>query len=134
MSEIKPKTIEEIKELIHDGKCVDPLLFLESLVNGRDLRELSKIYLLIRDIEELAEGQPTKEEWSDVVDLVMTSYRYAEVPLKQSIDAAKTLAEYLHPKHERKQSGINSGENEQHVTKLTEEEIILFKERFNDEF
>lgn len=128
-------TIKDLRELIHAGEAKDPLVFLESVMNGQDPRKLSSIYQLIVDIDGFNDGDIPKSDWCDVVDMVMQNFKYDIVGLADSINASKTLAEYLHPK--RKQVEINgegSGTASAHNSPLTEEEIELFKEKFNEEF
>ena len=69
-----------------------------------------------------------------MVDLVRAFYKYSPVSLSESVAASKTLAEYLHAK--RKQVEITNGDGNSNGsnTPLTEEEIILFREKFNDDF
>lgn len=129
-----PLTIEELRDLINTGEAKDPLIFLESIMNGQDPRELSSTFKLICDIDEFSGGQPSKGEWSEIVDHVFQHNRYKEVSLDQSITASKTVAEYLHAK--RKQVDIKSGGSKSNAydNPLNTEEIELFKEKFNDEF
>lgn len=131
----KQLSIEDLRTLINEGKANDPLVFLECVMNGQDPRELSKLYKLVCEVDEFTSGQPSEEDWSEIVDLVMSTYKYQPVSLGQSVGASKTLAEYLHAK--RKQVELNGNLTEGKSVQnnpLTEEEIILFKERFNEEF
>ena len=127
--------IEELRTLINEGKSKDPLVFLESIMNGQDPRELSEIYKLVCEIDDFCGGKPTQSDWNEVVDFVMKLYKYRPVSLGESINASKTLAEYLYAK--RKQvdiGGADLGVADPTKQPLTEEEIELFKEKFNDEF
>ena len=103
-------------------------------MNGQDPRRLSGIYKLIHDINDFSGGEISDSDWAEILDYVTTHYKYHPVPMSDSMGAAKTLAEYLHPK--RKQVEISGGASGGHVNSspLTGEEIELFKERFNDEF
>lgn len=103
-------------------------------MNGQDPRRLSDIYTLVLDIDEFSDGVPSASDWAEVVDLVMNRYKYYPVPLSESMNATKTLAEYIYPK--RKQIDIReSSALDDAVTRpLTPEEVDLFAERFNDEF
>lgn len=126
-------TIEEFRDLIHKGEAKDPLVFLESVMNGQDPRNLSSIYELVMEIDSFSDESISKGDWSEVVDHVCSRYKYLTVKLHDSISASKTLAEYIHPKRKQvevKSSSIISAREHP----LTEEEIELFKERFNDEF
>lgn len=130
----RPITVEELRSLIHTGEAKDPLVFLESVMNGQDPRRLSDIYKLVLEIQDFSDGNPSPEDWAEIVDLVISNYKYYTVSMGESTNAAKTLAEYLHAK--RKNVEISGGGSSGSVsaTPLTEEEIELFKEKFNDEF
>lgn len=130
----KPLSIEDLRGLINKGEAKDPLVFLESIMNGQDPRKLSSIYDLICEIDDFSGGEITSADWSEIVDHVSSRYKYQSVSLEQSMSASKTIAEYLHAK--RKQIDINDGQGESDASNdpLTAEEIELFKEKFNDEF
>ena len=131
----KKLSISQLRGLIKTGEVTDPLLFLESIMTGQDPRRLSSIYELILEIQDFTNGDIGPSEWAEIVDLVQDRYMYKAVSLGESTTAAKTLAEYLHPK--RKQIDIGDGTGaDGHASShpLTEEEIDLFKEKFNDEF
>ena len=131
----QPLTIQNLRELIHQGEAKDPLVFLESVMSGNDPRQLSDIYELIEEIDSFTGGDISQGDWSDIVDLVSTFYKYRTVSLSDSIGASKTLAEYLHAK--RKQIDINTDSSSSGILAnnlLTEEEIEIFKEKFNDDF
>jgi len=87
------------------------------------------------EIDSFTNGELSKEDWAEIVDHVNTRFKYHTVSMSESINAAKTIAEYLHPK--RKQidiGGNNTGATDPSQQPLTAEEIELFKEKFNDEF
>ena len=127
-------SIEDLRELIHKGEVKDPLVFLESVMTGQDPRKLSSIYELICEIDNFTDGNITKSDWSEIVDAVTANYKYHTVSLGESINASKTLAEYLYAK--RKQIEINKNDTTDDISNspLSEEEIELFKEKFNDDF
>jgi len=129
-----PLSIEDLRDLINKGEVKDPLVFLESVMNGQDPRKLSSIYDLICEIDSFTNGDISKSDWSEIVDHVVAHYKYHTVNLKDSLSASKTLAEYLHSK--RKQVEVIDGQNlTGHLNNpLTEEEIELFKEKFNEDF
>ena len=129
-----PLSIEDLRDLINKGEVKDPLVFLESVMNGQDPRKLSSIYDLICEIDSFTNGDISKSDWSEIVDHVQQHYKYYTVNLKDSLSASKTLAEYLHSK--RKQVEVIDGQNlTGHLNNpLTEEEIELFKEKFNEDF
>lgn len=127
-------SIEELRGLINKGEAQDPLVFLEAVMNGQDPRNLSSVYELIMEIDSFTNGELEKSDWAEIVDHVSCRYKYNTVSLSDSLGASKTLAEYLHSK--RKQIEIKDGSSEGSVADnpLTEDEVELFKEKFNDEF
>lgn len=131
----KKLKIDELRSLINNGEAQDPLIFLESVVCGQDPRNTSEIYNLVCEIEEFSDdGEISPSEWEAVVNMVRYYYKYAPVTLAESQNAAKTLAEYLHPKRKQIDLSSDSTNNNPAANPLTEEEIELFKEKFNDEF
>lgn len=131
----KPITIAQFRDLIHKGEAGDPLIFLESIMTGQDPRKLSSIYELIMEIESFTNGDLEQSDWNEIVDHVTTKFKYSNVSINESTNAAKTLAEYLHPKRKQIElsTDLNTDGNPNNHP-LTEEEIDLFKEKFNDEF
>ncbi len=129
-----PLKIDQLRDLIHKGEARDPLVFLEAVMNGQDPRQVSGIYKLILEIDSFTNGDLETTDWSEIVDYALNHAKYKPVSLIESTSAAKTLAEYLHAKRKQieKLDG-NAGDNASAVP-LTEEEIELFKETFNDEF
>lgn len=132
----RPIDIEELRDLIHEGKVADPLIFLESIMNGQDPRTQSQLYDLIIEIDDFTGGDITHGDWAEIVDMVSARYKYKNVSLGESVGASKTLAEYMHSK--RKQIEIKDGSTGSAADPanhpLTEDEIAVFKEKFNDEF
>jgi len=131
----KPLTILQLRDLVNQGECTDPLVFLEAVMTGQDPRKLSSIYELIMEVDSFSDGDVSKDDWHEILDHVITRFKYSTVSMADSMNASKTLAEYLHPK--RKQIDINgttdsAGDPSSHP--LTEDEIDLFKEKFNDDF
>lgn len=131
----KPLTVEDLRGLINKGQAKDPLVFLESVMNGYDPRQISRLYKLVTDIHDFSDGDPDPSDWAEVIDIVLSDYKYRHVGLTESITAAKTVAEYLYAKRKQVDTS-NSGSSSDNPANnpLTEEEIELFKERFNDEF
>lgn len=127
-------TIEELRALINKGLAADPLVFLESVMNGQDPRKQSKLYDMVTDIDQFTDGDIPRSDWNELVNYVINNYKYQTVSMGDSMNAAKSLSEYLYPK--RKQIDINDSAalGSVQTNPLTEEEIILFKEKFNDEF
>lgn len=131
----RPLTISQFRDLIKKGEAKDPLIFLESIMSGQDPRKLSSIYELIMEIDDFSDGEVSKEDWHSILDMVSTQFRYSSVSINESVSASKTLAEYLHPKRKQIElTGDSSGGASVQETPLTEDEIELFKEKFNDEF
>lgn len=126
-------SIDELRDRIHKGEIHDPLVFLESVMSGKDLRNLSEIYELVNKIDDLNANEITPADWNAVVELVNSKYKFDPLSLDKSLTAAKTLSEYIYPK--RKQVDINDN-NTKSVsnTPLTKEEIKLFKRKFNENF
>lgn len=131
-----PFTIAEMREAMRDGHLSDPLLYLEGLVRGADVREGNAVAVAVQDIDEFLDpGEPpTREEWDTLVDFVKFECTYGSVTREQSMSAAKTLAEYLHPKRKTVEHTNASGGDDLEAAPLTEEEITLFREKFNAEF
>jgi len=131
----QPLTIDQLRGLISKGEAKDPLIFLEAIMNGQDPRRLSSIYELICEVDSFNDGDICRSDWVEIVDHVIARFKYHPVSIGDSTAAAKTLAEYLHPKRKHIELGGNvSNEADPNANPLTEEEIDLFKEKFNDEF
>lgn len=134
MSDLGKLTVEEFRDLIKQGKVVDPLIFLESIMSGQDPREFSELYKTIMEIDEFSDGQIDPSDWQEVISLVNTYLKYKPVSLSNSINASKTLAEYIHPKKKQiEMSGDLEGSSIRN-SQLTEDEIRLFREKFNEQF
>lgn len=130
-----PISIDQLRDLINKGEVSDPLIFLESIMNGQDPRKLSRVYELVCEIDDFSTDHISKQDWNELFELVFNNYKYYTVSLAESIAASKTLAEYLHAKRKQVEITDNqSGTGDPSNHPLTEEEIILFRERFNDEF
>lgn len=128
-------SIAELRDLIHQGKASDPLVFLESIMNGQDPREQSHIYKLACEIDEYCTDDGiSREDWDEIFDHITTYHKYQKVSITESINAGKTLAEYLHAKRKQIDIGASNGDGSIVDSPLTEEEIVLFRERFNDEY
>lgn len=133
-----PLSIQDLRDRIHSGEISDPLVFLQSISQGQDPRNLSEIYKLVCEIDEFRDGAVAPEDWADVVDLVSSRYKYTKVTLRESIDASRTLAEYLHAKRKSVEIsgdgnlGSTSGSGE--LEPLTEDEMEIFWEKFDERF
>ena len=131
----QPLTVEDLRGLINKGQAKDPLVFLESVMNGSDPRQISRLYKLVTDIHDFSDGDPDPSDWAEIVDTVITDLKFRPVAIGESITAAKTVSEYLYAKRKQVDTGGGtSGTGDAHNDPLTEEEIELFRERFNDEF
>lgn len=130
----KRLTVDDMREMINKGEAKDPLIFLESVMSGQDPRRLSSIHELILEIDAFSNGEISHEDWAEIVDHVSTHYKYKTVSLAESTSAAKTLAEYLHAKRKHVEMSGGSTVDDGSSEPLTEDEIELFKEKFNDEF
>lgn len=130
-----PLKLEELRDLINKGTAKDPLVFLEAIMNGQDPRKFSGIYELIMEIDNFSNGDISPSDWTEIVDYTIDHAKYKDVSLTESHSAARTLAEYLHAKRKNiEMSGTGFGGDSIDSDPLTEEEIELFKEKFNDEF
>ena len=131
----KPLTISQLRELVNQGECTDPLVFLESVMTGQDPRKLSSIYELIMEIDSFCDGDVSKDDWHEVIDHVMTRFKYKSVSMADSMFERKRVHEYLHPKRKQVEltGGLNGGASVDNDP-LTEDEVEMFKEKFNDDF
>lgn len=130
----KSLKIEEFRELISKGEASDPLVFLESIMNGQDPRRgIGNVYKFAIDCQELHEGPPDQEDWTTLLELIRTYCKYQIVKLDQSQNAAKTLAEYLHPKRKHVETSDSNGESK-NVNELTQKEIKTFLKIYEKEF
>ncbi len=129
----KSLNIEEFRELIHQGEASDPLIFLESVMNGQDPRRYSEVYQLALDIDDFSGGCPGPDEWAEMFDKIRVLLKYKPVSLSESTTAAKTIAEYLHAK--RKQVETKNLDNEQgQPAKLSKKEIRAFLKIYEGDF
>jgi len=129
----KPLNIEEFRELIHNGEASDPLIFLESVMNGQDPRRYSEVYQLALDIDDFSGGCPGPEEWAEIFDIIRTLLKYKPVSLSESTTAAKTIAEYLHAKRKQVETKNLNGEQAQ-PSKLQKAEIRAVLSIYEKEF
>jgi len=135
MPELDNITIEQYKKAMNEGRLSNPLLFLESVSQGADTRRVSRVYKLVCEIEEFEGETISQSSWEELRKLIHEEFEFGIVSLSESITAAKTLAEYLYPK--RKQVDISNNDSTTRSgssINLTEEEIELFKEKFNEYF
>ncbi len=129
----KSLNIEEFRELIHDGQASDPLIFLESVMNGQDPRRHSEVYQLALDIDDFSGGCPGPEDWAEIFELIRMLCKYKLVSLSESTTAAKTIAEYLHAKRKQVETKDLNGEQAQPSPLLKKEirEVLkIYEENF----
>lgn len=125
-------SIEQLRDLIHKGEAKDPLVFLESVMNGQDPRKQSDLYTLAIDIDEFSDGVPDADDWALIYDMIRMHFKYQSVSLSESTSAAKTISEYLHAKRkqiETKESGAMA-----EVQPLKKAEIKAFLKIYEGEF
>lgn len=124
--------IEDLRELINAGICVDPLVSLEAYASGQDPRSISELYTYITDLHDLNNGPPDADDWAEIVDMVQ-EYKYKPVPLETSLKASTVLAEYLHAKRKQIETVDKNSVGIQDI-KLDEFDIELVKEIFERDF
>lgn len=128
----KKLTIDDFRNMIKEGKAEDPLLFLESIMNGKDPRKTSRLHDIVSEINDTG-GLPDLNDWNEITTIILEEHECEEVSVGDSLTASKTLAEYLHAKKKQIEMNTNIGEGSS-AKPLTENEIELFKEVWNDEF
>lgn len=133
-SNVGKLSIEELRERIANKEAADPIVLLESLSTGFDPRRTSQIYTLVEELNEFNDGVPSKSDWEEILKLVRSRYKSETVYIETSMSAAKTLAEYLYSKKNRIDISGSHTFDDASAVPLTEEEIQLFKEVWNDEF
>lgn len=128
---MKNKNSKNLNQTTHD----DPLIFLEKIMSGFDPRKYSGLIELVNSIDEFfGDGDIPNKEWKELCNLVRTDYKHAIVCSKDSLRAATTLAEYKHSKRKSLEINGNLSSNDPNNSSLTEKEIKLFREKFNDEY
>ena len=127
----KKLTPDELREMIHNGLIADPLVFLASLVDGYDPRKISAVYNYIEKIED-ENGLPTQDQWDMLKSLARKYGRFESVGIEVSLSSAKSIAEYTHAKKkEIKNENVNADSS---YTPLTKDEVIIFRETWDNEF
>lgn len=134
-SDPTPQTLSSFRDDIKAGNIPDPLDYLSAVMQGSDPRATSGLYALATELDSFCGGNPSKADWSELMEYITLHHQNRPVNFNDSMAATKVLAEYVHPK--RRQTDI-SIEAVTHVSPkdvpLTEEDIALFKEKFNAEF
>lgn len=128
----KKLSIDQFRELINKGQATDPLVYLESVMQGQDPRGLSEIYVLANEINEWSDGAPDPDEWAELFNKIQKHAKFAIVSLSESTAAAKTLAEYVHAKRKSIENIDASATTK--TEDLTEDEIRSFLEIYEGEF
>lgn len=131
---LDPEILNKLHADIEAGRAFDPLIFLQAIMTGKDPRHISHIYTLITDIDDFCDGVPDREDWEEIVAAVKSEYKFSPVSLSESIGASKSMAEYLHPKRRQTDLAVSDSTTSIQNSPLTEEEIALFKEKFNADF
>ncbi len=121
---------QELHERIASGDLDDPLAFLNSVMQGEDPREVAAIYSLVMGIDRDSGGDIPRGIWTTVVTHVKKYCKCPPVSVTESLAAGKALAEYLHPKRKHVETSTDGLPAE--VQPLTEDEVTLFLEKFND--
>lgn len=129
-------SIAEMRDRINKNELVDPLITLESIMNGQDPRRVSELYKRVMDIEEMnhPDSDINRGDWETLVDFVINHAKYELVAIKQTLAAAKILAEYVHPKLKNTDEKGGSAVLSEISKDLTADEVRLFKEVYNEEF
>lgn len=127
-------SIKELRERISTSECVDPLIFLESIVSGQDPRVVSQLFDLVEEIQEFTGGSPDKADWKQLYTFVNEEIKYRSPTISESLSAAKALSEYLHPKRKQVEITGNTAGGIGKVEPLTIEDIKLFRERWDEEY
>ena len=128
---------QRIEMMCEESGTVTPIVFLKTVMDGKDPRKNSNIYKHLLHIENLY-GVDTPPpagsyEWAEMVDMIKMEYQGAPVTLQESSAAVKQLAEYMHSKKRNIQ--IKSDVNiTNEVTTLTKAEVILFDKKFNSKY
>ena len=132
----KPLSIAELRDRINRNEMVDPLVTLEAITNGQDPRQISKLYDMVMDIEEMnrPDDDINRGDWDELMDFILKHGKHDTVQIKQTLLAAKTLAEYVHPKVKNSDIVGNDGVINSVSLPLTDDEVRTFKQVFNDEF
>lgn len=127
-------SIEQLRERMNQGGYSDPLVYLQAIQDGQDINKVSGIYTLIMEIDALTGGDIDAEDWAEIVDYVTNFCKYKSVPRSESIAAAKTLAEYLHPKRKQIELTGDIAAGEGVAQPLDKDEVQLFLQTFEEEY
>ena len=127
-------TIIELRAAIKRGESIDPIAFLEATMMRQDPTQLSKIYELVQDIQDMNDGPPSKGEWKELVKLIGRHCKYRISSVGESHSAARTLAEYMHPKKRSIETTNVNLNSDIAKSPLTDKEIDKLLRKWNDEF
>lgn len=90
---------EKIVSICEKEGFSTPIEFLTQIMSGRDPRQVSTVYLRIKELEKQNGDTPPDDwEWAELVALIKSDYQFSIVEIAKSQDAAKQLMEYMHPK------------------------------------
>lgn len=126
---------EQISALCEKLKVPEPINFLTRIMAGQDPRCMSEVLELALELEEKYPVGQIPDDWDyrELIELIKSRYTFKPVTIKESQDAAKQVLEYTHPKRKQIDHSGNIG-NAPDVTSLTEEEVELFKAKFDELF
>lgn len=125
---MKKLKIEQYRRAVSAGQLKDPLIFLDGLMNGDDLTEKSRLYEYVSNLEDLPNG----DEWDDILRLIRAHLQFDAVKISDRLRAAERLAEYVHPKIKTEEKSTTVENTGGSFEPLSEEEITLFREKFNE--
>lgn len=120
----------EVKKVCEEHDFIDPTILLTALTNGVDLRKVSLVYKWIVEFEDEAGDEPPDElEFEQLKELIKNEARYLPVSLSDSLNAQKTLMEYMHSK--KKSVDVQTTSTGDSVQPLKPSEVRRFKRKFN---
>jgi hypothetical protein len=126
----------DLRIAIESKNLDDPLVFLNSIMQGHDPRALSQTYQKVLELEQVQnfEEHDPVDLCQELIELIKQDLKFEPVGVRDSINAGKILSEYVHAK--RKSVEITEGTSQTNtaLVPLSEAEIQEFKEIFNDEF
>lgn len=129
------KTLEQnVKDFCEELKVPEPVEFLAQVMAGHDPRRLSAIYEMVLALEQqYGESLPDEWDYLELIFKIKERYQFAPVVLNESFTAARQLLEYTHAK---KKQVEHSGSvlDADAISPLTDEEVELFMEKFNEYF
>ena len=127
---------KRIEQMCEDTNTPTPLVFLKTVMDGKDPRRNSNIFrhlLVIEEMYGIGEAPPAGSyEWAELVDMIKMDYQQAPVTLQESQQAAKQVAEYMHSKKRNVQ--IQAQVTQVEVTALSAQEVKVFQRKFDSKY